>query len=245
MAIKLLGVPGAKLAEDEKATQDLLLIDSPVFFVRNAADYVEFSKAAAEGKPVSFFIHGFNPFQWRFHELRVAFAILRKKTADPLTIRYWSSTPYLWGESGPAKYSVRPCSPAPAAKPDKKDPDFLRAAMSARLKNAGACLEFLVQLRIDPSREPVEDPTIEWSEKRSPFRQVATIEIPAQRFESPEQQRFCENLSMNPWHAAPEHAPLGGINRARKAVYEGVSKLRHDLNSAPRSEPTGDETFLD
>src|ERR1019366_3056859 len=75
MAIKILGVPGPKLSEDEKATQDFLLINSPVFFVRDAADYVEFSKAAAEEKPVSFFIHGFNPFRWRFHELRVVLAI--------------------------------------------------------------------------------------------------------------------------------------------------------------------------
>lgn len=243
MAIKLLGVPGPKLAADEAATQDFLLIDSPVFFVRDAADYVEFSKAAAADKPVSFFIRGFNPFRWRFHELRVVLAILRKKTADPLAIRYWSSTPYSWGETGPAKYSVRPCAAVPVEKPDKKDPDFLRAALSARLKNAGACLEFLVQLRTDPPRQPIEDPTIAWREKRSPFRAVATIDIPAQRFESPEQQRFCEDLSMNPWHAVAEHRPLGGINRVRKVVYEAVSKLRHDLNGAARSEPTGDETF--
>ena len=245
MAIKLLGVPGPKLAGDETATQDFLLINSPVFFVRNAADYVEFSKAAAAGKPVSFFIHGFNLFRWRFHELRAALAILRKKTADPLAIRYWSATPYLFGETGPVKYSARPCAAAPIKKPDKNNPDFLRGAMSARLKDEGACFEFLVQLRTDPAREPIEDPTVQWSEKTSPFRRVATIDIPAQRFESAEQQKFCENLSMNPWHAAPEHRPLGGINRVRKVVYEGVSKLRHDLNGAARSEPTGGETFPD
>jgi hypothetical protein len=84
---------------------------------------------------------------------------------------------------------------------------------------------------------------VRWNEKASPFRPVATIDIPAQRFESPEQQKFCEDLSMNPWHAAPEHRPLGGINRVRKVVYETISKFRHDLNGAPRSEPTGDETF--
>lgn len=244
MAIKLLGVPGPKLA-DEKATQDFLLINSPVFFVRNAADYVAFSKAAAANKPFSFFIHGFNPFRWRYHELRVALSILWKKTADPLAIRYWSLTPYLLGDSGPVKYSARPCAGVRAETPNKKNPDFLRAAMSARLKGGGACFEFLVQLRTEPSREPIEDPTIRWNEKTSPFHPVATINIPAQRFESPQQQAFCENLSMNPWHSAPEHRPLGGINRVRKIVYEAISKLRHDLNGATRTEPTGDETFPD
>ena len=245
MAIKLLGVPGPKLSGDEKATQDFLMINSPVFFVRNAADYVQFSEAAAAGRPFSFFIHGINPFRWRFHELKNALALLRKKTNNPFDIRYWSLTPYLLGETGPMKYSARPCAAAPSEKTDRKKPDFLRNAMSARLKSGGACFEFLVQLRADPSREPVEDPTVEWSEKASPFRKVATIDIPAQRFESPAQQKFCEDLSMNPWHALPEHRPLGGINRVRKVVYEAISKLRHDLNGAPRSEPTGDEIFLD
>ena len=242
MAIKLLGVPGPKLADDEKATQDFLLINSPVFFVRNAADYVEFSKAAAAAKPFSFFI-GWNPFHWRFHELRAALALLHKKTANPLDTRYWSLTPYLMGESGPAKFSARPCTAAPVEKPDQKNPNFLRDAMSARLKNGGACFEFLVQLRTDPSHEPVEFPTVKWREKTSAFRPVATIDIPAQRFDGPEQQKFCENLSMNPWHAVPEHRPLGGINRVRKVVYEAISKLRHDLNGAARSEPTGEEKF--
>jgi hypothetical protein len=237
MAIKLLGVPGPKLA-DEKSTQDFLLINGPVFFVRDAADYVAFSKAAAAGKPFSFFLPGFNPCRWRLHELRVALALLRKRTDDPLAIRYWSLTPYLLGETGPVKYSARPCAAAAAGKPNKKNPDFLRAAMSARLKDEGACFEFLVQTRTDPARMPVEDPTVEWSEKASPFRKIATIEIPAQRFETPEQMAFCENLSMNPWHAAPEHRPLGGINRVRKVVYEAISKLRHELNGAERAEPS-------
>lgn len=242
MAIKLVGVPGPKLAEDEKATQDFLLINSPVFFVRNAADYVDLSKANAAGKPFSFFI-GWNPFRWRLHELSAALALLHKKTSNPLDIRYWSLTPYLLGDAGPVKYSARPCAAAPEETSDKKNPDFLRAAMSARLKKGGACFEFLIQRRTDPAREPVEDPTMEWSEKMSPFAPVAAIDIPAQGFESPEQQKFCENLSMNPWHAVPEQRPLGGINRVRKVVYETISKLRHDLNGAPRAEPTGDETF--
>ncbi len=188
---------------------------------------------------------GRNPFHWRLHELGAALALLWKKTADPLDIRYWSLTPYLLGDSGPVKYSARPCSAAPAGSPDKNDPDFLRRAMAARLKDGGACFEFLVQLRTDPAREPVEDPTIKWSEEKSPFREVATIAIPAQRFAGAEQQKFCENLSLNPWHAVPEQRPLGGINRVRKTVYETISKLRHDLNGAARAEPTGDEKFAD
>jgi hypothetical protein len=243
MAVKLLGVPGPKISDDEKSTQDFLMITGPAFFVRNAADYVEFTKAAAAGKPMSFFFRGWNPFRWRYHELHMALKLIRKKTANPLSARYWSVAPYLMGDAGPAKFSARPCMAALDSKPDKKNPNFLRDAMSAQLKNGTACFDFLVQLRKDPAQMPVEDPTIEWREKSSPFIKAATITIPAQTFENPEQQKFCENLSMNPWHALPEHRPLGGINRARKVVYETISKLRHGLNGAPRAEPTGDETF--
>ncbi|MFI5350485.1 MAG: catalase family protein [Elusimicrobiota bacterium] len=242
MAIKLFGVPGPKLADDEKATQDFLLINSPVFFVRNASDYVKFSKAEAADKPFSFFI-GWDPFRWRIHELLAAFSLIHKKTSNPLDIRYWSLTPFLMGDSGPAKFSARPCATAAAGKPDKKNPDFLRDALAARLKDGGACFNFLVQLRTDPPGEPIEDPTVKWREKKSPFVQVATIDIPAQSFDGPEQQKFCENISMNPWHSVPEHRPLGGINRVRKVVYEAVSKLRHGLNGVARSEPTGEEKF--
>ena len=48
---------------------------------------------------------------------------------------------------------------------------------------------------------------------------------------------FCENLSYTPWHSLPDHRPIGGINRARKVVYEAISKVRHDYNAVPRREP--------
>ncbi|KCZ12231.1 catalase domain protein, partial [Acinetobacter baumannii 42057_5] len=48
----------------------------------------------------------------------------------------------------------------------------------------------------------------EWKENEAPFYQVATIHIPKQSFDTPEQNQFCENLSFTPWHALPEHKPL-------------------------------------
>jgi hypothetical protein len=89
----------------------------------------------------------------------------------------------------------------------------------------------------------VEDSKTEWLESEAPFIKVATIHIPQQVFDTEAQMAFCENLSFTPWHALPEHRPLGGVNRVRRIVYEQISKLRHDLNHAPREEPTGDESF--
>jgi len=50
MAIKLMGVKPS-----EFGTQDFVMINHPVFFVRNVADYVEFQKALSEDNSVKFF----------------------------------------------------------------------------------------------------------------------------------------------------------------------------------------------
>ena len=77
----------------------------------------------------------------------------------------------------------------------------------------------------------------EWKESDAPFYQVATLIIPRQRFDTPEQNQFCENLSYSPWHALPEHRPLGGTNRVRKIIYDRISQVRHDMNDTPVQEP--------
>lgn len=44
MAIKLMGIDGEKVLENEKTanTQDFVLVDHPVFFIRNVKDFAEF-----------------------------------------------------------------------------------------------------------------------------------------------------------------------------------------------------------
>jgi len=82
---------------------------------------------------------------------------------------------------------------------------------------------------------PVEDTTVEWSESDSPFVPVARIEIKKQTFV--ENQKTCENLSFNPWHALPEHRPVGVMNRVRKPLYLEVARYRRSMNGAPLCEP--------
>ena len=60
---------------------------------------------------------------------------------------------------------------------------------------------------------------------------------------NPEQMAFFESLSWNPWNALPEHVPLGGINRARKGVYEDSSGLRHKTTGVAPVSPSGRESF--
>jgi hypothetical protein len=72
---------------------------------------------------------------------------------------------------------------------------------------------------------------------------VAVLRIPRQTFDSPEQIEFARVLSYNPWHAMPEHRPLGNISRARKRMYWELAQLRMKMNNVSHYEPTGDEAF--
>jgi hypothetical protein len=213
------------------------MINHPVFFVRNAADYVDFQKAVSEGSPVKFFFPSLNPFEFRLHEFGIANKITSKEVANPLDIQYWSTTPYGFGDTA-MKFSVRSCSPITQFG-DTSSSNFLRENLWGQLDQGDACFDFMVQLRKNPLNMPIEDPTIEWNEEDSPFIPVAKITIPRQEFVSLKQVSFCENLSFTPWHTIPEHRPLGGINRVRKVVYDTISRIRHELNGEQRREPTG------
>jgi hypothetical protein len=98
------------------------------------------------------------------------------------------------------------------------------------LDRVDACFALQVQLQDSAQYMPIEDPSVEWDEALAPFITAANIRVPAQDFDSLEQNLFCDNLSFNPWQALPEHRPLGGINRLRKSVYEAVSVYRHARN---------------
>lgn len=241
MAIKVVGVAGDKLldgAARSAETQDFLMVNHPVFFIRNAKEYVEFQTVLAEtGSPARFFAPGLNPMEYHVRAGLIATAMLTSKIDSPLTARYFSQSPYKLGPNV-AKVSAVPCDNAPTAPPDSRTKNYLRDAMKRTLDTEDACFVLRVQLRTDEDAMPIEDPTVEWSESSSPYVPVATITIPKQAFDSAEQNRYCENLSFTPWHGLPDHEPLGGINRLRRVVYERSSRVRHELNVSRASEPT-------
>ena len=229
MAIKLMGVSASR-----STTQDFLMINHPAFFVRNAADYVAFQTAPDIKK---FFFPSLNPFGFRLRELMVARAIANQTVTNPLNIRYWSMTPYRFGDVA-CKFSARPRTPLSQFNATD-DPNFLRANMAAQLMNRDVSFDFMIQFRTQPDKMPIEDPTTIWDESMSPFMPVARLRIPKQIFDTPEQNRFCENLSFDPWHCTDAHRPIGGINRVRRTVYETISRVRHELNAEIRQEPAG------
>ena len=189
------------------------------------------------GRFIRFFFPGWNPTIWRLRELVNMLGATQRRVENPLRIQYWSQTPSALGPHA-VKYTAMPRASNRPSTVDRQAENYLELAMAEELSSSDACFDFMVQLQADEHATPVEDPTIPWSERVSPFNAVATIRIPRQEFGSDEQKQFAENLSFTPWHSLPAHRPLGGINRVRRATYEAISRFRHERNGEPRAEPS-------
>jgi hypothetical protein len=241
LALKVMGVAGDKLLESERGadTQDFLLSDSPRFPVANVREYAELVESMARGSRFAYFLDGsLLPWRWRVRGFWLAFRARSAPPSSLLQTQYYSGTASRLGQEQFVKYGARPCEAKRSPRSDRTD-DMLRLRLREELTRGDACLELTVQLQILGKNMPVENPTILWPEADSPFLPVARVTIPKQVFDTPEQDRFCEGLSFTPWHALPEHEPVGGLNRLRKAVYLELSRYRHARNAAPRGEPRG------
>ena len=241
-AIKMMGVPGPKLLEDEKFTQDLLTICTPTFVTPDTKANAELQAQILKGTPLFYFtnprhshwLDGFMQSWWN------------ETQTSPLEARYWSCVPYLLGEGQAMQYSVRPKLNTRSRIPrlPRRPPDnYLRENMQKTLSRQDVEFDILLQMQTDPFRMPIENAAVRWPEKLSPFVPVATLRVPRQRFDSPAQLALANVLSYNPWHCVPDHRPLGNQGRARRRLYWELSRLRQTMNQTPHYEPTGDETF--
>ena len=237
MAIKLLDVPGEKLSKSPQhaSEQDFVMFNHPTFFVRDVAEYKSNFAAQADGKKAMAFFPSWNPSTWEIRHLIIALKTLSPAPETPVATTYNSIAPFKLGQHN-IKYRVIPqpqsCPDYSLPEQNHDLPNFLRNALYQQLSldRVPACFALQVQRQNPEHYMPIEDPSVEWSESISPFETIATITVPAQDFDSREQNLACDNMSFNPWHSLPEHRPIGGINRLRKAVYEAVSTYRLDRN---------------
>lgn len=239
-ALKVMGVPGAKLlpAESQEQTQDFVMINSAVFFIRTLPEYADFMATMARGSRYGWFFSDFTwkPWRWHLRELYLAGRTLKPPPQSLLETQFHSLSAFRLGPSQFAKWSARPCAPRVSPRRER-GPNMLREALAADLAQGEACFDLLAQLQVAGKNMPVEDATVLWSEKDSPFLKLGRLTIPRQTFDTPEQNAFCENLSFTPWHALPEHEPVGVMNRVRRALYQEISRYRHAKNATPRAEP--------
>lgn len=239
VGIKVMGVAGQKLMEDEESTQDLILV-TPASFV--TPDIRENAKLQRWVRAKAGLVYFVNPFDSHYLHL-IMQALYSPMHTSPLEVQYYSNVPFALGEGQAVQYSLKPCSAAKGPIPARPSENYLQAAMVRTLDDGAWAFDFMVQLQTDSHRMPIEDATVKWPERLSPYVTVARLRLPAQRFDSDAQMGFADVLRYNPWHSLDEHRPLGSSNRARRTMYYELAKLRQAMNQVEHAEPTGEEGF--
>lgn len=219
MSIRIAPVAGENLTPGV-AVQDFVLNSHPVMVAPDTKGFLELLQANEAGgirRALYFLTHP--------KAARIGVAARANPTCH-LDIPYWSTTPFRFGPGRAVKYVVLPASPIRSQRPSSLTDTYLRDAMRARLDAGDATFDFLVQFQADAVRTPIEDASVEWKVKDAPYHRVARIRIPKQRFEDDERMTRCEQVAFNPWHCLAEHRPLGGMNRARREIYQAMAQFR-------------------
>ena len=242
ISIKLMGVPGPKLMDEEKFTLDMFGVSTPTFVTPDTKANAQLQIESVKNASIFYFLNFHRP-----HVLDFIMQSLWIKTqSSPFEAPYFSCVPYLMGEGQAMQYSVWPKTKKRtriARLPLRPPDDYLRDAMVASLAEGDVEFDIRLQLQTDPHLMPIENNAVLWPERLSPRVSVATLRLPRQTFNSLAQMEFAKRLSYNPWHCIAEHRPLGNQSRARRRMYGELSKLRHTMNDVPHYEPNGDEIF--
>ena len=264
-AIKIFDVDGPKLVEDEpnSTTFDLVLKNNPIFIANTAKHYLfiqeisnDVPKYVARGKAgfhelLTDFVTGKGTLEqpdWAWEEL---FAFVRTATQtpvrNPLLTTYWTMAAVRHGDYV-AKIRIAPSaeSAAHVIHPEldlTSGPDVFGPAPVDELQARDFEFELQVQLCTDLDTMPVNDVTVEWPEKLSPFVPVGRVHLPRQDISGPDNFEKGDALAFNQWRVTADHRPLGEIMNVRR-VYSASAKVRQRLNHQPQTEPTSADEVL-
>ncbi|NVM75777.1 hypothetical protein FHW83_001564 [Duganella sp. SG902] len=249
MAIKVVGVPGARLPDGVgDVTQDFVMVNGPTFQAPTAHQFLgsvkllaaTTDKAPGLKKALSAALRGAEKVVEAVGGESVA---LKGLGGHPETHilgeTFYTVVPILYGRYM-AKLSLAPLSPALRALKDQPvalehKPNGLRGAVVDFMTENAAEWELRVQLCTDLASMPIEDASVEWS---APW-------VPVARVSAPPQAGWTHGLSVlvddgmqfNPWHCIAEHRPLGSIMRVRRAVYAASGRFRAERNRVSLAEP--------
>ena len=242
MAIKVLGVSGAKIANHTDNTQDWVLDTGKEFIASTAATFLQAFKPNAQIAPrLSDSVKGaVASVAEATHTALAAVGVESQKLdffghkqMDPMSEPYFSQCAQRHGEYV-AKLGVFPDTPGQKALAeqefDPKTPNALREATAAYFKQHPAEFSVRVQLNTGLDEMPVEDAMAHWPESGSQYSEVARLVLPVQSGWDPALDDFVEDVSFNPANSLEAHRPLGSVNRARLVAYKALAELRTRQN---------------
>ncbi len=252
LALKILGVGGERLPGSDGAdTQDFVMVNGPAFAAATPKAFLANLKLLAKttdtGEGAKKLLSGlFRAVESVVEAVGGQSALLTTlggaKPVHPLGATYYTQTAFRYGDYI-AKLSLVPVSPWLKALADETvhahgRPDAIREVVRESLIEQGGTWELRAQLCTNLDKMPIENASVAWDEKASPYVTVATLEVPAQvSWEHGLSDRTEDALSFSPWHGLAAHQPLGGVNRARKEPYEMSAGFRGKFNGCPMHEP--------
>jgi len=237
MAIKVMKVPYRSYLsevglERDNPVHDLVLLNSPTFFIGDTTEYAEFMRAVAKG---GLALAGFS--MRHGENIKIIQKSRKMKVGNVLDVDYHSATPYKLGSTS-MRMQMHSCTDVAHKRPRRPSPNFLAERLEASLAQGEHCFVFYLQPNEDPERNPIEDPLRSWDLETSPLVEVGRLTVLQQTgARAPDQQAMCEHLSFNPWRAPSANRPMGQANRVRLEVYTNQAKLRHDHNEAEEPRP--------
>ena len=207
ISIKLMGVPGPKLMDEEKFTLDMFGVShSDLCDAGHEGERAVADREREERVDLSTSSTSIGP-----HVLDLIMQSLWIKTqSSPFEAPYFSCVPYLFGEGQAMQYSVWPKSKKrsriprlPLRPPD----DYLRDAMVAALAAGDVEFDIRLQLQTDPHLMPIENNAVLWPEKLSPRVSVATLRLPRQTIRLSRADGVCQTaLLQSVAYASPSIA---------------------------------------
>lgn len=259
LAIKIFDVEGPKLVDDEPdaTTFDLVLKNSPVFIANTAKHYLFIEEIVdnaprylARGKAglhelLADLLTGkgtLEQSEWAWEEVfgfvRVA---LQTPVSNPLLTTFWTMAAVRHGDYI-AKIRIAPAAESAAQVIHREldlssGPDVFGPVLVDELRAHAFDFDLQAQLCTDLNAMPVNDVTVEWPEKLSPFVTVGQVHLPRQDLSGPENFERGDPLAFNQWRVTAEHRPLGEIMNVRR-IYSASAKVRRTLNQQGQTEPT-------
>ena len=234
VGIKVMGVPGPKLMEDEQGTQDLILVTPASFVTPNIRENAKLQRWVRAKAGI---VHFLNPFDSHVLDM-VEQALWSPMHTSPLEVQYYSNVPFLLGEGQAVRYSLKPRRRGRSRIPVRPSENYLREAMVRTLDHGDWEFDFMVQVQTDPHLMPVEDASVHWPEEVSPYVTVARLRLPAQRFASDEQLRLRRRAALQPLAQPPRAQAARELQPRASAdvLGAGPAAPAHELGRARRAD---------
>src|SRR5262249_842692 len=155
VAIKVMGVPGPKLMEDERFTQDPILVSPATFVNPNILENAKLQQWVRAKAPLAYAI---NPGDSHLTHLFMQM-LYSPMHANPLEVQYYSNVPFLLGQDQAVQYSLRPAEPARTKIPARPAENYLRDAMIRTLAAGPRTFYLMVHVQTRPHLLPGEEAT--------------------------------------------------------------------------------------